>query len=97
MVFKIIEGETAKETFDRFLTGQKEASYTLGDYSGTAEGDMQLYTELKIAVEKEAKKVADFNLAKEAAFQELAVKHDAERQELGTLWQSYEDNDYNVE
>ena len=96
MAFKTIEGETAKETFERFLAGQKEASYTLGDYTSTVQGDMELYTELKIAVDKEAKKKSDFMALREAAFQELAEQHDTERQALATTWQSYEDNDYTV-
>lgn len=87
---------TAKENFQAFLDGQKESDYTLGDYAGTEEGDMKLYTELKLAVEKETKKIADFNTAKQAAFNELAQQHDQERQALATEWQGYEDNDYTI-
>lgn len=94
--FTYDDTKTAQENFDIFLEGQSEADYTLGDYSGTAQGDQDLYTDIKVKVAKEAKKISDFNLAKEAAFNTLAQQYDADKISLGQTWQTYEDNDYTI-
>lgn len=90
------ETKTAQENYKAFQEAQKE-EYSLGDFFGTKELDMEAYTVLKIEAEQEKAKIAKFNKAKEEAFNELAKKHDAERIALGKEWQVYEDNDYNYE
>lgn len=92
--FTYDETKTARENFDIFLNGQKEADYTVGAYTGTEEGDMKLYTDLKVKVAQEQKKKEDFYAARQEAFDALAVQHDAERQTLADEWQAAEDNDY---
>jgi hypothetical protein len=87
---------TAKQLFEEFLANQEQEGYTLGDITGTPEGDMIKYTELKLAKAAEERVIKEFNLAKESAFSELAKKHDAERIALGVKWQGYEDNNYTV-
>lgn len=94
MAFTIDETKTVQENFNVFLEGQKESSYTLGDYTGTAQGDMELYTELKVKVEQEKVKQTNFYSARDAAFQAFEVQKDQERQALAQLWQDAEDNDY---
>ena len=56
-----------------------------------------IYTQLKIDVSIEVKKVSDFNVSKDEAFKSLAQEHDAERIALGKVWQTFEDNDYTIE
>ena len=87
---------TKQEEFNEFLTQQKDPSYKLGDITGTPDGDMVKYTELKIAVSQEAEKIGKFNAAKQEAFKELSAKHDDELVALGKLWQGYEDNNYEI-
>jgi len=87
---------TALEDFNTFLTAQQEADYVLGDIEGTPEEDMVKYTELKVATAQETKKVSAFNDNKALAFTALETTQDIEKQALGTLWQSYEDNDYTI-
>jgi len=81
----------ATEEFNSFLEAQKVEGYNLGDITGSPEGDMLKYTELKIAVVQEAEKLKAFNAEKDAAFQTLATKHDEERIALGVIWQTKED------
>jgi len=52
------------------------------------------YTQLKINVDIHNKKVAEFQSAKDQAFEELRLAQDAEKIALGQLWQEAEDNDY---
>lgn len=87
---------SAKENFDLFLKGQSETDYTLGDYTGTEEGDMKLYTELKIKSEQEKNKVSSFIEARELARAEVVAQQTALMSEFNTLWQSYEDNDFTI-
>ena len=87
---------TAKQEFEAFLASQEIEGYKLGDITGTPEGDMLRYTELKISVSQEANKLKSFNDAREAAFQELNSKHDTERISLGQVWQGYENNNYTI-
>ena len=42
------------------------------------------------------KKIDTFNKAKEEAFQALRTAQDVETQALGTIWQTKEDNDYEI-
>ena len=77
---------TAKENFEIFKTGQAESDYVLGDYTGTVQGDQDLYTELKIKVSKEEKEIEDFYAARETA-----------RSDFNALWQAKEDNGYDVD
>jgi hypothetical protein len=88
---------TAKNEFEKFLKTQEATGYQLGDITGSQEGDMIKYTELKLAVAQEAKKINDFNKAKDVAFSELTKKHDGERIALGVVWQGYEDNNYVID
>ena len=87
---------SAKQEFNDFLEQQKAESYTLGDITGTADGDMLKYTELKIAANQEKTKIQKLNEAKNKAFKELRAKHDQEKIALGQEWQTYEDNDYQI-
>lgn len=87
---------TAQEEFQAFLDAQKVEGYKLGDIEGSPEADMLKYTELKIAAEQEKVRIAKFQEAKQASFDELAQKHDAERIVLGQEWQTYEDNNYEI-
>jgi hypothetical protein len=87
---------TAQTEFQAFLDAQAEVGYVLGDITGTADGDMLRYTELKIAVSQEASKIKAFNEAKAIAFQELSLQHNDEMVALGQLWQTKEDNDYEL-
>lgn len=87
---------TAQEDFNAFLDAQAKVGYVLGDIEGTPEKDMLKYTELKIAVSQEQAKIKAFNEAKATAFEELAIQHDEERIALGQLWQTKEDNDYEI-
>ncbi len=87
---------TAQTDYDAFLNAQKEEGYSLGGVTGTPEGDMIKYTELKLAMQKELRKIEVFNLAKEDAYKALEETHDQSRIELGKLWQTKEDNDYTI-
>lgn len=87
---------TAKQDFEDFLKQQEVIGYSLGDITGTPEGDMQRYTELKIALKQESAKIKAFNEARDAAFKELNKKHDAEKIALGKVWQEKEDNGYQI-
>jgi len=95
--FTYDDTKTAKENYDIFKKGQSESDYTLGAYTGTEEGDRNLNAELVVKVLQEEKKIASFNEAKQAAFDELAQKHNQERIELGQLWQAKEDAGYDVD
>jgi len=86
----------AQETFDDFLAQQGVIGYTLGDITGSVDGDMTKYTELKIAVAQENNKIKAFNEQKEIAFNTLAKQHDDERIALGVLWSGYENNNYTI-
>ena len=88
---------TAKEEFQAFLDAQAIEGYVLGDITGTKDGDMEKYTELKIAVAQEEKKIEKFQADKQVAFDELALQHNDERIVLGQLWQAKEDAGYDVD
>lgn len=87
---------TAKQQYEEFLKEQKKPGYKLGDITGTPDGDMVKYTELKISVKQEEEKIRLFNEAKDKAFESLRTKQDAEMQELGKQWSIYESNDYEI-
>lgn len=89
--------DTWNNNFAAFLAEQKKADYTLGDLTSTADGDMEMYTDLKIKSAQETEKIADFNTAKDQAFADLRATHDQELIDLGVLWQAKEDNDYDVD
>lgn len=71
------QSNEAQNAYAAFLESQKELSYTLGDISGTPEGDMLQYTELKIAAEKE--KVANAKIANDyqAALAQAQLDYEA--------------------
>jgi len=87
---------TAQENFDAFLAQQAVEGYTLGDITGTADGDMLQYTNLKIAVAQEQSKINAFYVAKTAAINALKAEQDSAMQSLLLTWQTYEDNDYTI-
>jgi len=94
--FEIDDTKSAQENYKAFLDAQADLSYTIGDFTGTREGDEDLYTDLKIAAKQEQKKVQAFLLEKEAAFEALRQAHNDEMIALGKEWQAYEDNDYTI-
>ena len=80
---------TAQEDFQAFLDAQKVEDYTLGDITGTKQGDQDRYTELKISVMQEEAKVERFNKAKEDAFSELNKRHNEEKIALSYMTEAY--------
>jgi len=83
--------------FAAFQEAQKVDSYTLGDFTETADGDMEMYTDLKVKSAQEAKTIADFYTARDTAFNDLATTQASERQALQDLWQAKEENGYDVD
>jgi hypothetical protein len=84
----------AKEQFEAFLEQQKDANYKLGDITGTPEGDMKKYTELKISATQEEEKRKYFFEKRQEAFEALAQRHNEEQIALGQLWQEAEEDNY---
>ena len=85
---------TAQEDFQAFLDAQKVEGYILGNITGTPEGDMRQYTELKVSAAQEAEKIKLFSEARSAKFEEMRQRHDLELQALGVEWQEYENQGY---
>ena len=85
-----------KENFDAFLEAQKYSTYSLGDFSGSTQGDQDMYTDLKIKTAQEAKKKEDFYKARDQAFADFEAQKSTEKQALADEWQTYEDNDYTI-
>ena len=77
-----------QEEFNEFLEQQKQEEYNLGDITGTPEGDMIKYTELKIAVNQEQEQIKAFEEYYTGKFKELDTKfhedEDALREEKKT-------------
>lgn len=92
MVFTIDETKSMAENFNLFLEGQKDPAYTLGDYTGTIQGDMELYTELKVKVEQEKTEIANWESAWSVKEQELRQAHDVEIQQFFISKQEAEAN-----
>ena len=90
------ETKSWNDNYKAFLETQKVETYTLGDFTGTPEGDQTMYTDLKIKSTQETEKIKAFYVLRDEAFKQLAIAQDAERQALGVTWQGYEDNNYTV-
>ena len=97
MVWEYNTEKTAQENLKDFEDAMAVVGYTLGDLMGTPTEDSLKFMELRAMAGQEINKIKAFNEAKDIAFAELAAQHDEERQALGALWQSYEDNDYTIE
>jgi len=82
MTFTIDETKSMQENFNLFLEMQRDPSYTLGDFTGTAQGDMELYTELKIKVEQERENLKAWEEAWNNKEIELRQAHDVEIQQF---------------
>ena len=91
------EEDSWNEKFNAFQEAQKDEGYSLGDFTLTIAGDMEMYTDLKVKAAQESKQIVDFYTARDAAFSSLESEYNAERIELQNLWQLKEDNDYDVD
>ena len=84
----------AQEALKAFKDAQLVETYTLGDFTGTADGDMKQYTELKIAAAQEVEAFKKFQELKNVAFSELEKVNDEARIVLGKEWQVKEDSQF---
>ena len=80
----------AKKEFEGFLEAQKVLGYKLGDITGTPEGDMIKYTELKISVTHEEEEKRKFYENRTKAFNILEEEYNSKRNILAQEWQDKE-------
>lgn len=96
MPFVYDNNKTAAENLADYEALMAADGYVLGSIEGTPETDSLKFMELRSLAAQETKKIADFGVAKQAAFDALAATHDQEKTDLGVLWQAKEDNGYDV-
>jgi len=90
------ETKTWTVNFNAFLEAQKVDSYTLGDFTETEQGDMEMYTDLKIKSSQETKKRTDFYSAKDQKIADYNVYLDGLKQSFLADCQTAEDADYDI-
>lgn len=90
------ETKTAQENFNAFLKQQKTTDYSLGDFTGSVSGDMEMYTDLKIRASQEKEKVQSFQEAKETEQEKLRTRQNQKIIDFGKECQKAEDAGYDI-
>ena len=88
---------TWSENYEAFLALQKEDTYTIGDFTSTIQGDMEMYTDLKVRSAQEVETIADFYVARDEARAILSAQQATDVEAFNILWQAKEDNGYDVD
>jgi len=89
------ETKTDTENYTAFLEAQK-IDYTLGDFTGSASGDMEMYTDLKIKSTQEKEKINTFDETYSTERQKIVARHDTVLIEFGKVCQTARESGYDT-
>jgi len=101
MVYTYDEEKTVQENKILFDEYQANPEYIYENMiPEDQDADSRTYTRIKLAIQKESKKLSDFNTAKEQAYTDLETEYNNAKSDakiaLGKIWQEAEDNNYTI-